>query len=80
MAKLTQFEMSADQTGIELYQWDTHTVIIEWDGERRVVHGFHEADCVYSGDSTDKCGEAIGLDSQQMCGLLGSDVTYMVRR
>ena len=82
MTKLTDFVTAADfETDIEMYQgYETKTMIIEWDGETRIVYGFGEADLVYAGDSIDKCGEALGLNADEMAGLAGSDVTYMVRR
>ena len=81
MAKLTDFIVSADrQTDIEMYQgYGSKTVIIEWDDETRMIHGFDEADHVYTGNSLDKCGEALGLDADQMAGLVGSDVVYVER-
>ena len=82
MAKLTDFVISADrETDIEMYQgYETKTVIIEWDGETRTVYGFDEADCVYEGDSIDKCAVELNLDADEMNGLVGSDVTYMDRK
>lgn len=80
--KLTDFVTAADcETDIEMFQgYETKTLIIEWDGEKRTVYGFDEADLVYTGDSLDRCGEALGLNADEMAGLTGSDVTYMVRR
>lgn len=82
MTKLVDFVTAADfETDIEMYQGhETKTLIIEWDDEKRTVYGFDEADLVYVGESLDKCGEALGLDADEMAGLAGSDVTYMVRR
>jgi hypothetical protein len=82
MAKLTDFVISADrETEIEMYQgYETKTVIIEWDGEQRTVYGFDESDCVYEGDSIDKCAVELGLTDGEMTGIVGSDVTYMDRK
>ena len=82
MTKLTDFVASADrETDVEMYQgYGTKTVIVEWDNETRTVHGFDEADCVYTGHSLEECRDALGMDADDFAGLCGSDVTYMERK